>query len=94
MGIESWLGRRRIALTKGRGYWRRARKSPVAASTKPRRTSIGKESVGTAGAASGSGVLVGVGLAVAVGVGLAVLVGVGLAVAVGVGLAVLVGVGL
>src|SRR5437899_6297423 len=92
MGIESWLGRRRIALTKGRGYWRRARKSPVAASTKPRRTSIGKESVGTAGAATGSGVLVGVGLAVAVGVGLAVLVGV--AVAVGVGLAVLVGVGL
>ena len=60
------------------GYWRRARKSPVAASTKARRKSIGKESVETAGAATGSGVLVGVGLAVAVGVGLGVVVGVGL----------------
>ena len=62
------------------GYRRRARKSPVAASTKARRKSIGRESVGTAGAATGSGVLVGVGLAVAVGVGLGVVVGVGLGV--------------
>jgi ABC-type microcin C transport system permease subunit YejE len=73
-------------------YCRRARKSPAPASRRPSSAIIGKDSVGTVGGATKTGVLVGVLTGVFVGVFVGVLVGVFVGVLVGVFVGVLVGV--